>query len=61
MNRKAIEMSKHHIGEKICDVMWGGKVEVLEIIDHLEPTVYKVKDEDGNEYLLPEDDVDTLQ
>jgi len=48
------------IGEKVSDTVWGERAEIVAIFDHLVPTVYKVKDTEGREYLLSEDDIATF-
>jgi hypothetical protein len=48
------------IGEKVSDLVWGERTEIVAIFDHLVPTVYKVKDTEGREYLLSEDDIVTF-
>jgi hypothetical protein len=45
------------IGEKVSDLVWGERTEIVAVFDHLVPTVYKVKDTEGREYLLSVDDI----
>lgn len=48
------------VGQRVCDTIFDDIVEVMAIFDYLSPTVYKVKDEGGREYMLSQDDMEVV-
>jgi len=54
------ENKMRDVGDKVSDIIWGERAEIVAIFDHFVPPVYKVRDSEGREYLLSEDDITTF-